>query len=147
MYSIPSTATTSLRSGTAFSRVLTLTGARHFVLSSEHDRAQGSSLSALWDEQLDLQFGCLRYSFTNLKMYPYWAHIRWTWRSKWNGKVRTVPLIWMRKIDWHGSTLCLFRYRQEAYLYDNKIFVFGGGGLTGISYSLENVGLHSSMIR
>ncbi len=42
-------------------------------------------------------------------------------------------------------SLDLRRYRQEAYLYDNKIFLFGGGGLTGISYSLENVGLRHSM--
>jgi len=31
------------------------------------------------------------------------------------------------------------RYRQEAYLYDNKIFLFGGGGVSGISYSLERL--------
>ncbi|CAF3387245.1 unnamed protein product [Rotaria socialis] len=31
------------------------------------------------------------------------------------------------------------RYRQEVYLYDQKIFVFGGGGGSGISYSLENL--------
>ena len=31
------------------------------------------------------------------------------------------------------------RYRQEAYLYKNKIFLFGGGGVSGISYSLEHV--------
>jgi hypothetical protein len=31
------------------------------------------------------------------------------------------------------------RYRQEAYIYGNKIFVFGGGGVSGISFSLENV--------
>ena len=35
----------------------------------------------------------------------------------------------------------LFRYRQEAFLNNRKIFVFGGGGVSGISYSLENVRL------
>ncbi|CAF0966121.1 unnamed protein product [Rotaria sordida] len=29
------------------------------------------------------------------------------------------------------------RYRQEAYLYKNKIFLFGGGGVSGISFSFE----------
>ena len=36
-------------------------------------------------------------------------------------------------------TNCSLRYRQEAYLYKNKIFIFGGGGATGISFSLEHV--------
>jgi hypothetical protein len=31
------------------------------------------------------------------------------------------------------------RYRQEAYLYKNQIFLFGGGGVSGISYSLERL--------
>ncbi|CAF2578675.1 unnamed protein product [Rotaria sp. Silwood2] len=31
------------------------------------------------------------------------------------------------------------RYRQEVYLYDNKIFLFGGGGSSGISFTLENL--------
>jgi len=31
------------------------------------------------------------------------------------------------------------RYRQEAYLYNNKIFLFGGGGVSGISFSLEHL--------
>jgi hypothetical protein len=31
------------------------------------------------------------------------------------------------------------RYRQEAYLYENKIYLFGGGGSSGISFSLEYV--------
>lgn len=31
------------------------------------------------------------------------------------------------------------RYRQEAYLHDNKIYVFGGGGTSGISFSLETL--------
>ncbi|CAF4719053.1 unnamed protein product [Rotaria sp. Silwood1] len=31
------------------------------------------------------------------------------------------------------------RYRQEIYLYDNKIFLFGGGGSSGTSFSLENL--------
>ncbi|CAF0993449.1 unnamed protein product [Rotaria sordida] len=31
------------------------------------------------------------------------------------------------------------RYRQEIYLYDNRIFLFGGGGSSGISFSLENL--------
>lgn len=31
------------------------------------------------------------------------------------------------------------RYRQEVYLHDNKIYVFGGGGTSGISFSLENL--------
>jgi hypothetical protein len=33
------------------------------------------------------------------------------------------------------------RYRQEAYLYKNQIFLFGGGGVSGISYSLQRVSL------
>jgi hypothetical protein len=35
--------------------------------------------------------------------------------------------------------LFYLRYRQEAYLYENKIYLFGGGGSSGISFSLENV--------
>ncbi|CAF2833928.1 unnamed protein product [Rotaria sp. Silwood2] len=31
------------------------------------------------------------------------------------------------------------RYRQEVYLYDNKIFLFGGGGSSGVSFTLENL--------
>lgn len=31
------------------------------------------------------------------------------------------------------------RYRQEVYLHKDKIYVFGGGGVSGISFSLENV--------
>jgi hypothetical protein len=33
------------------------------------------------------------------------------------------------------------RYRQEAYLYNNKIFLFGGGGVSGISFSLKHVSI------
>ena len=33
------------------------------------------------------------------------------------------------------------RYRQEAYVHDNKIYLFGGGGSSGVSFSLENVSL------
>jgi len=36
------------------------------------------------------------------------------------------------------------RYRQEAYLHKNQIYLFGGGGVTGISYSLEYVCWFSS---
>jgi hypothetical protein len=32
-----------------------------------------------------------------------------------------------------------FRYRQEAFIHDDRIYVFGGGGLSGVSYSLEHV--------
>ncbi len=35
------------------------------------------------------------------------------------------------------------RYRQEAYLYKNRIFLFGGGGVSGISFSLEHVSISS----
>ncbi|UJR27391.1 hypothetical protein I4U23_008681 [Adineta vaga] len=31
------------------------------------------------------------------------------------------------------------RYRQEAYLHENKIFLFGGGGVSGISFSLKHL--------
>ncbi|CAF0810157.1 unnamed protein product [Adineta steineri] len=31
------------------------------------------------------------------------------------------------------------RYRQEAYLHKNQIFLFGGGGVSGISYSFEHL--------
>lgn len=31
------------------------------------------------------------------------------------------------------------RYRQEVYLHDDKIYVFGGGSSTGLSLSLENL--------
>ena len=36
-------------------------------------------------------------------------------------------------------TLCTCRYRQEAYLFDNQIFLFGGGGSSGIAFSLQHV--------
>ncbi|CAF1560247.1 unnamed protein product [Adineta ricciae] len=31
------------------------------------------------------------------------------------------------------------RYRQEAYLHQNKIYLFGGGGVSGISFSLKHL--------
>jgi len=31
------------------------------------------------------------------------------------------------------------RYRQEAYMHEEKIYLFGGGGSSGVSFSLENV--------
>lgn len=35
------------------------------------------------------------------------------------------------------------RYRQEAYLHNNEIYLFGGGGVSGISYSLKRLPVFS----
>ena len=50
----------------------------------------------------------------------------------------------LRNRNWKGWFL---RYRQEAHLYKNKIFLFGGGGTSGISFSLEHVSTRKKIPR